>query len=107
MIVFQVYPPWRAIPVPPEALKFHEKSFYTVRPGTGWAFRLYSGGELDAKGIKRAAWPQLVNLNQQTFQIFALGKIQGYRVIGSALEPTDDTGGASRVERGSGDDFLE
>lgn len=49
----------------------------------------------------------LINLDQQTLQILALGKLQCHRMIGTALQALDDARAAARIQCRTGNDFLE
>jgi hypothetical protein len=48
-----------------------------------------------------------IDLDEQTFEIFAFGKVQGHRMIGSASQAPHDAGIAPGIQRRAGDDLLE
>lgn len=49
----------------------------------------------------------LIDLDEQTFEIFAFGKIQGHRMIGRPGQPAHDTGLATGIVCRPGDNLLK
>ena len=49
----------------------------------------------------------LVDLDEQTFEVFAFGKRQSHRVVGRCHQARLDADFGFGIDRGAGDDFLE
>ena len=57
-----------------------------------------------AQGIHGLA---LIDLDEQAFEIFPFGKVQGDRMVGSTGQAADDTRLAAGIAGRAGNDFLE
>ena len=49
----------------------------------------------------------LIDLDEQAFEVFALGKVQGHRVVGGASQAADDARLAPGIAGSAGEDLLE
>ena len=49
----------------------------------------------------------LIDLDEQTFEIFTFGKVQGDRMVGGACKSADNARRAAGIHRRPGNDLLE